>query len=125
MSASKTKAASFYAHVGNIVEAWRTGQTIPGDTLNYLKNVEDRLYRKMARAGLVEPREAHTKNSAPVKKPALLGEFLDEYLQKRTDVAQSTKTFYGHTTRNLLAYFGLRSHWHRLLKVMSMISVGF
>ena len=35
-----------------------------------------------------------------------LGEFLNDYLEKRTDVKTGTMTFYGHTQRNLLDCFG-------------------
>ena len=45
---------------------------------------------------------------APRRKAAAVGlkQFLDEYVGKRTDVKRGTATFYGHTSRCLVDYFG-------------------
>jgi integrase len=35
-----------------------------------------------------------------------MGQFIDEYIAKRTDVKPNTATVYGHTRRNLIGFFG-------------------
>lgn len=103
---SKTKAGTFYAHLDKLVEARRLGEKIPGDTLNFLKNLNDRLHKKLVKFKLLEPREVPVTEPEPTEKPVLLGEFLDDYISKRTDVKPATRTFYGHTRRNLVEHFG-------------------
>ncbi len=103
---SKTKAGTFYAHLDNLVEARRLGEKIPGDTLNFLKALDDRLHKKLVKFGLLEPREVPDEVESKQDQPALLGEFLDGYITKRTDVKPATRTFYGHTRRNLVEFFG-------------------
>jgi integrase len=103
---SKTKAGTFYAHLDKLVEARRLGEKIPGDTLNFLKNLNDRLHKKLVKLKLLEPREVPVTEPEPVEQRVLLGEFLDDYITKRTDVKPATRTFYGHTRRNLVEYFG-------------------
>jgi integrase len=102
---SKTMAGTFYAHVDNINEARRTGQTIPGDTLNYLNSLAEPLHKKLARVGLVEPRVVTVKDAA-TPQVMTLEYWLESYIAKRTDVKAGTRTFYGHTQRNLIDFFG-------------------
>lgn len=103
---SKTKAGTFYAHLDNLVEARRLGEKIPGDTLNFLKNLNDRLHKKLVKFGLLERRDDPAEECATTEQAVLLGEFLDDYIAKRTDVKPATRTFYGHSRRNLVEFFG-------------------
>ena len=103
---SKTKAGTFYAHLDKLVEARRLGEKIPGDTLNFLKNLNDRLHKKLVKFNLLEPRDVPDEEvESKQEQPVLLGEFLDGYIAKRTDVKPATRTFYGHTRRNLVEFF--------------------
>lgn len=71
-------------------------QTPPDDeTLRWLGNVGEELSRKLAAVGLIAGRQSTT-----------LAEFLDDYIQSRTDVKGSTATVYGHTRRCLVEFFG-------------------
>jgi integrase len=53
------------------------------------------MYAKLARVGLVAERNSEK-----------LGAFIDGYIHERTDVKRGTATFYGHTRRNLITFFG-------------------
>ncbi len=83
------------AHVGAIVSSLNAGQHPPDETARWLSRVSDVLHEKLAAVGLVRARACAT-----------LKAFLDDYTRKRGDVKTATSTNWGHTKRNLLAYFG-------------------
>ena len=65
------------------------------DTIRWLAGLDEVVYDKLAAVGLVAKRESMK-----------LGAFLDDYIRGRHDVKPSTATVYGHTHRNLIAFFG-------------------
>ena len=71
------------------------GHAVDGDTAGWVANLDAALADKLASVGLI-PRRAS----------AALGDFLDSYLDKKTDVKGGTRVFYGHTRRNLLEFLG-------------------
>lgn len=65
------------------------------ETARWVAEMPDDAHAKLAAVGLVEPR-----------KSKLLGPFLDDYLQGRTDVKPATLVNLKHTQRNLIEFFG-------------------
>lgn len=65
------------------------------ETNRWVADLDDLLREKLASVGLVSRGKTTT-----------LGAYLDSYVKQRSDVKGSTATVYGHTRRNLLAFFG-------------------
>ena len=87
--------------VQRIVKAKAAGRDFDRDVCDWLGEISDEVHAKISFHGLVEPRTSAAEKSGP-----WLGEFLDLYLTRRTDVKGGTKVFYGHTIHNLKEYFG-------------------
>ena len=85
-------------HVEALAAALETGSAIPKPTAEWVASVSPTIRCRLERAGLVAP-------SARAAVPTL-GEWLDRYIGGRGDVKPATATVYGHTKRNLLAFFG-------------------
>ncbi len=84
--------------IERLIESKRLGSPIDGQTAEWLKGIDSTLRDRLARAGLIEADRA-----------VLLGPFLDEYIEhrrRRGDVTDSTIEVWGHTRRNLVAFFG-------------------
>ncbi|WP_145267267.1 tyrosine-type recombinase/integrase [Calycomorphotria hydatis] len=81
--------------VEHLDQANRLGITPDSHVIEWLNQIESDLYEKLARVGLVQAREA-----------SLLGPFVDEYLASRAEAKEATRTFWGHTRRNLVDFFG-------------------
>lgn len=84
--------------VERLVEAQSLGTAIDGQTAEWLKAIDDKLRARLAKVGLIDLPEA-----------TLLESFLDGYIgqrRRRGDVEDSTIEVWGHTRRNLIAYFG-------------------
>lgn len=82
-------------HVEQILFSQRTGQTLPVATAEWLRKLDGELRERLAGVGLVDKPLA-----------GALGPFLENYVAARGDVKPSTATFYGHTKRNLVEFFG-------------------
>lgn len=81
------------------LQACRTMGTAPDmETANWLAGLSDRIHARIVKAGLAQPRVGA---GVPT-----LGQWLEQYINGRTDVKGATRTVYGHTRRNLLAFFG-------------------
>ena len=83
-------------HVEALQASKISGEPIRPATAQWLADVPDAIYKRLARAELVEPRPGAVS----------LGEWLDRYIKSRGDVKRSTMQVYGHTRRNLLACLG-------------------
>jgi len=83
-------------HVEALDAARRSGGGIPPATAQWLGELPLTVHNRLVKAGLCGPRPAK----------AALGEFLQAYVKSRPDVKSATRTVYGHTKRNLLAFFG-------------------
>ena len=95
---SKRYADSIKSRVEQLLVAKITGQTMESDTAQWLAKIEAPLAKKLARLELipeVEKREEVT-----------LGPFLEAYIARRKEVKPATLLNWGHTQRNLLAFFG-------------------
>ncbi|MBI1312158.1 tyrosine-type recombinase/integrase [bacterium] len=89
----------------NTARIMRTGVEV--ETAEWVASLDDVMVEKLARVGLCErriPVEPEETTEADVI--TTLGGFLTNEISKRTDVSQSTLTFYSHTQRNLITYFG-------------------
>lgn len=95
---SKEAAADCARSIDALVDARNAGQQAPRKVLEWVNGISDDLAQRLAKLGVIEPRY----------KPAAvtLGDFLQGYVAKHTDVKSGTATFYGHTKRCLLERFG-------------------
>lgn len=60
--------------------------------IEWLGKLPDREYAKLARVGLVTPREPPEPEPEPEPEPVItLGEFLNEYIKGRKDVKENTE----------------------------------
>src|SRR5688572_18789151 len=88
-------------HIEELVNAKNEGRNPYNETSVWVGRLADKYHKKLSRVDLVAERTAAREQGKPTLKS-----FLDSYIQKRSDVKGSTAKFYGHTRRNLLAYFG-------------------
>ncbi len=79
----------------SLLNSTALGVSFDPDVLVWLDKLSDDFYGKLADAGLVPPRQT-----------ARLGEFLNGYRESRTDIKPQTVVHWGHTIKNLLAFFG-------------------
>ena len=92
---SQRTAEAIKIRVEHLVAASITGHPFDDETARWVVGLGDALRDKLAAVGLVSRRESTT-----------LGPFLTGYVESRRDVKAATVLTYGHTVRNLIAYFG-------------------
>lgn len=98
---SKRTADEVKTKVESIVTAAIAGHTIDGETAAWLGKIGDPLHGKLAKAGLVTPRESPT-----AAKQSTLGEFLQGYMVSRTDIKPSTRCNLEVCKGRLVEFFG-------------------
>jgi site-specific recombinase XerD len=91
---SKRNAAAIKGKVEKLVEALASGLPLDAETDAWVRQIGADLRDRFAAVGLVQRLAA-----------ARLGEFLDQYIQGRTDVKASTRTNLGIGRDRLLKYF--------------------
>lgn len=94
---SKRQAEGIQTHIEHLASDRASGQPVNPDTAAWLGKIGDDLHGRLARAGLVEPRQAQER--------ATLGVFLADY-RKRPDVSEGTRVAWGQTMRSLKECFG-------------------
>ncbi|MDA1166334.1 MAG: tyrosine-type recombinase/integrase, partial [Planctomycetota bacterium] len=106
-SISERNAERIRDKVEQLVEHAVTGTPLNQEVSRWVAGLDDRMHSKLVKVGLTDTRQPVI-NAIDAKddQPATLGDFLTEYLAKRTDVKESTRTVYGHVQRNLLGCFG-------------------
>ena len=92
---SRRQAEAVKVKVEDLSAARATNHVAREDTLRWFTGLDDATYAKFVAVGLAEARQHTT-----------LGAFLDDYIQRRSDVKESTRIVYGHTRRNLVEFFG-------------------
>jgi len=92
---SQRKAETFKVGVENILDANSAGAILDASTAAWLANLDDATHDKLAKLGLVAPR-----NSATV------GGLLADFIAANTHVKPATRVMWRHTIRNLREYFG-------------------
>ena len=78
--------------------ARRSNTAPPPATAEWVGNLPAVMHERLARVGLMPPRE---RRDCPT-----LGQWLDGYIDGRTDAKPATRTVWGHTRRNLVDFFG-------------------
>jgi len=95
---AKRAAEAIKYRVEILAAAQRSGLAVDGDTASWLAGIGDDLADKLARAGLIAPRDT--------KPAATLGAFIDSYIAGRNITKTNTLRNYNTTRRHLLNYFG-------------------
>lgn len=95
---SMNNALGVCGHAEEIINAGMLNRSLRRTTAEWLAELSPVMLDKLVAVGLIHPRSE--------TKPVTLGEFLDAYLARRSDVKSGTAVFYGHTQRNLLDVFG-------------------
>lgn len=106
-------------HTDFLVNAVHLRQPIPRKTAEWLTEIDNDLHRKIAKAGLVKPREA--------KLASAIGKYFDDYIARRTDVGATTINNFKQVKRYHVLHFGAdrdiatitrgeMQDWHRFVK---------
>ncbi len=95
---SQRTAEGIKYRVEQLLESLRFNRSMEADLVEWVKDLEPPLAKKLARVGLIPNPEAES--------VATLGDHLTSYFAKRGDVKPSTLTHWNQTKRLLLAYFG-------------------
>ncbi len=93
-------------YIEDLVACLRTGSSPRPATADWVAAVPDIIRDRLERCGLVGPRQ---RAASPT-----LGQWLADYFDSRSDVKESTRTIWGHTRRNLLAFFGSKKALHEI-----------
>ncbi len=105
----KSFAERFHSLIERLNDANRTGGGINLHDANYVKELGDIYYEKLAGVGLVEPRAPQTGTPEAIDdepQGLTLGEFLSDYLARRTDLKGTSLSVYEHVNRYLVKHFG-------------------
>lgn len=96
----KTEYATISGHLHGLQKALRFAQQPTASTLAWLGGIGDHLHRKIAHAGLCEPRV----RSAPADET--LAAFVARYIERRNDVGRCTLLNFRQTETQLVKHFG-------------------
>lgn len=94
-SVPKKIAETVCSRVEELITSQLAGSTPPQETSAWLGKLSDDLYDKLASAGIV-----------PARKSAKLGQFIEEYIQRRKDIKKGTVTRWNLDRKKLIAFFG-------------------
>ena len=92
---SKRAAGTVKIRLEELLSAAISKQPIETETARWVASLDDVLTERLAKVGLIRRRES-----------LLLGQFLEDYIEGRTDVKPATRRKYHSTRERLLAYFG-------------------
>jgi len=95
---SDKKADAVLARIEDLIAAKVAGYPMEQSTAKWLAGLDDIIYERIAKTGLVATRESQVKIQ--------LVDFISQYIEKRSDVKPSTRTTWGRTAKHLQAYFG-------------------
>ncbi len=93
-------AAGFLKHLKSLLACKENDQPESPAVVKWLGGLPDRFHEQLSAFGLVEARPKNRQKAVKT-----LGGFLDDFFAA-LDVKQGTATHYGHTRKNLTAYFG-------------------
>jgi len=94
---TRNDATTAHVWISKLVSAKAMRATPDAETARWVAGIGDTLHEKLAKAGLIEPREGSS-----------LGTFLDKALATFA-VKPATAVFYGHAVRNMKEYFGVKT----------------
>ena len=92
---AKRDAVAIKIRIEHLLTAKISKQPVEGDTAKWVASLDETLAKKLAKVGLVKYRET-----------VLLGEYLTDYIESRSDVKPSTRYKYKNTRRMLIGFFG-------------------
>ena len=92
---SKSVAKTVKFHVEELNSAAIAGRSPDDNTSRWVTELQEVMLSKLSAAGLIQTHESKS-----------LGEFLESYIDRRSDVKPGTRTVYGHTRRTLVEFFG-------------------
>jgi len=98
---TEARASDYKERVEALVEAIRADGPPDASTARWVAGLSDAFHAKLARVGLVAPRDTDQVTAVP-----MLGRFLDEYITNRTSKKPLTLIAYKQTRRFLCEYFG-------------------
>lgn len=102
-------AQRFHSLVETLNDTQRTGSGLDRNATQFISELADVFYKKLVKVDLLQPREPSEPqpNAAP-EEPAdiRLGDFLTDYLQRRTDLKKTSLIVFGNAIRNLNEHFG-------------------
>ena len=93
----KRVAEGIKLRVEQILESKFTGYPVTGVTAQWIGELAPKMRKKLVAAGLID--------SIRDKKEITLGEHLDGYFERRTDVKESTRVHWTQVCKSLLKYF--------------------
>jgi len=96
---SQRKATQAKLRIEELVSASKTGQDTDAETKLWVTKQKPAMRDKLARYRLIKPESAQTGKLT-------LGQHLDAYTARRSDVKPATQMNWGHTRRNLISFFG-------------------
>ena len=96
---SQRTAEGIKLRVESLNAAQISGQPLDEETARWVADLEIQLAGKLARVGLIRPIEP--------KSVATLGQFLEDYTNRRIDVKPATKEVWQQVVRNLTEHFGV------------------
>lgn len=86
--------------IEQMVANQKAGVLYDAELTQWINGIPDALHNKLARVGLVEPRQMHRAMG--------LKEFLDDFVKRRSDVKPATLEVWKQPIRNLIAHFGAK-----------------
>ncbi len=95
---SQRMAEGVRLRVEHLATARASGQPLDSATADWLADIDDVLHDRLARAGLVEPRQQQER--------ATLAGFLDSYIESRIDIKPASRVIFRHVRRNLVERLG-------------------
>lgn len=95
--ATQRQAEAVCLRVERLVTAKITGHSPDDETARWLAEIDDKLHSKLAKVGLIEPRQDGR---------STLKGFLTEYIESRTDVKERTRNNYWQAANFLIEFFG-------------------
>ncbi len=103
---SKTFAERFHSTVERLNEARCSSGTVDNHTTEFLRTLGYVYFDKLVNVELIEPRLPAPEDVNEQESPtAILGKFLTDYLEKRTDLKPATMLIYRQIESNLTDYF--------------------
>ncbi|MFO0916535.1 MAG: tyrosine-type recombinase/integrase [Pirellulales bacterium] len=88
-------AQRFGNNIDDLINCRRLAIPVEGDAAKWLAGLDDRLYALLEREGLVGPR----------RRPCSLGEFIDSYIESKTDVGERRRGKFRNVRDRVVSYF--------------------
>ena len=111
---SKRIAETAKFHIEGLLTAKLAGHSPDPETAKWLDGTGDVLYKRLSKVGLVSPRSSQSS--------VMLGDFLNSYIDSRTDIKPQTKKNLQQCVNRIKAFLAPTSHYCRSLKVMPTLT---